>query len=109
MTDRKGTSPRQQAAIEQTETWGAHNYLPLPVVIESGEGAWLRDSDGNRYLDFLSAYSAVNFGHANPVLTKAAADQLGKVTITSRAVFSAASDPSSKRWPSCAAKRWCCR
>ncbi len=93
MTDRKGTSPRQQAAIEQTETWGAHNYLPLPVVIESGEGAWLRDSDGNRYLDFLSAYSAVNFGHANPVLTKAAADQLGKVTITSRAVFSAAYGP----------------
>jgi len=93
MTDRKGISVAQQAAIEQTETWGAHNYLPLPVVIESGEGAWLTDIDGNRYLDFLSAYSAVNFGHANPALTRAATDQLGKVTITSRAVFSAAYGP----------------
>ncbi len=93
MTDRKGISPAQQAAIEQTETWGAHNYLPLPVVIESGQGAWLTDIDGNRYLDFLSAYSAVNFGHANPVLTRAVAEQLGKVTITSRAVFSATYGP----------------
>ena len=93
MTDRKGVSAAQQAAIDQTETWGAHNYLPLPVVIESGQGAWLTDIDGNRYLDFLSAYSAVNFGHANPVLTKAVTDQLGKVTITSRAVFSATYGP----------------
>ncbi|MFT3860154.1 ornithine--oxo-acid transaminase [Micropruina sp.] len=93
MTDRTGISPAQQAAIAQAETWGAHNYLPLPVVIESGAGAWLTDMDGNRYLDFLSAYSAVNFGHANPVLTKAVADQLTKVTITSRAVFSASYGP----------------
>ena len=93
MTDRKGISPAQQAAIEQTECWGAHNYLPLPVVIASGEGAWLTDIDGNRYLDFLSAYSAVNFGHLNPVLIKAVSDQLQKVTITSRAVFSAAYGP----------------
>ncbi|GAA0325774.1 MAG: ornithine--oxo-acid transaminase [Micropruina glycogenica] len=93
MTDRKGVSPAQQAAIAQTETWGAHNYLPLPVVIDSGEGAWLTDIDGNRYLDFLSAYSAVNFGHGNPVLTQAAIDQLAKVTITSRAVFSAPYGP----------------
>ena len=93
MTDRKGVSPAQQAAIAQTETWGAHNYLPLPVVIDSGEGAWLTDIDGNHYLDFLSAYSAVNFGHANPVLTQAAIDQLAKVTITSRAVFSAPYGP----------------
>ena len=93
MTDRKGVSPAQQAAIAQTETWGAHNYLPLPVVIDSGEGAWLTDIDGNRYLDFLSAYSAVNFGHGNPVLTQAAIDQLAKVTITSRTVFSAPYGP----------------
>jgi ornithine--oxo-acid transaminase len=93
MTDRKGVSPAQQAAIAQTETWGAHNYLPLPVVIDSGEGAWLTDIDGNRYLDFLSAYSAVNFGHGNPVLTQAAIDQLAKVTITSRAAFSAPYGP----------------
>ncbi|MFT3971313.1 MAG: ornithine--oxo-acid transaminase [Micropruina sp.] len=93
MTDRRGLSTAQQQAIEQTETWGAHNYLPLPVVIESGSGAWLTDIDGNRYLDFLSAYSAANFGHCHPVLTQAVATQLHKVTITSRAVFSATYGP----------------
>lgn len=93
MTDRTGISPAQQAAIEQTETWGAHNYLPLPVVIDSGEGAWLTDIDGNRYLDFLSAYSAVNFGHCHPALTEVAVKQLRTVTITSRAVFSATYGP----------------
>jgi len=93
VADRKGVSSGQQAAIDQTETWGAHNYSPLPVVIESGAGAWVTDTDGNRYLDFLSAYSAVNFGHAHPGLTKAVVDQLGKVTITSRAVFSATFGP----------------
>ncbi len=93
MTDRKGITPAQQDAIEVIEHYGAHNYLPLPLVIESGQGAWLTDIDGNRYLDFLSAYSAVNFGHCHPALTKAVADQLGKVTITSRAVFSATYGP----------------
>ena len=93
MTDRKGITPAQQDAIERIEHWGAHNYLPLPVVIESGEGAWLTDIDGNRYLDFLSAYSAINFGHAHPLLVKAVADQLTRVTVTSRAVFSATYGP----------------
>ncbi len=93
MTDRKGITPAQQDAIERIEQWGAHNYLPLPVVIESGEGAWLTDIDGNRYLDLLSAYSAINFGHAHPLLVKAVADQLTKVTVTSRAVFSATYGP----------------
>lgn len=93
MTDRKGITPAQQDAIELIEAHGAHNYLPLPVVIESGEGAWLTDIDGNRYLDFLSAYSAVNFGHGHPALVKAVEDQLRKVTITSRAVFSATYGP----------------
>ncbi|MBK8460781.1 MAG: ornithine--oxo-acid transaminase [Micropruina sp.] len=93
MTDRKGLTPRQQAAIAQVEEFGAHNYLPLPLVIESGEGAWLTDLDGHRYLDFLSAYSAVNFGHGHPALVRAAQEQLQKVTITSRAVFSAPYGP----------------
>jgi ornithine--oxo-acid transaminase len=62
-------------------------------VIESGAGAWLTDVDGNRYLDFLSAYSAVNFGHSNPALVKVAVEQLGKVSITSRAVYSATYGP----------------
>ncbi len=81
-------SPAQARAIEQVETYGSHNYHPLPVVIASGSGAWLTDIDGNRYLDFLSAYSAVNFGHSNPELVKVATDQLQKLAITSRAVYS---------------------
>jgi ornithine--oxo-acid transaminase len=65
----------------------AHNYHPLPVVVSSGEGAWVSDVDGRRYLDCLAAYSAVNFGHSNPVLLDAARDQLGRITLTSRAFY----------------------
>jgi ornithine--oxo-acid transaminase len=79
---------RQAQAIDQVEQYGAHNYHPLPVVISSGSGAWLTDIDGNRYLDFLSAYSAVNFGHSNPALVKVATEQLQRLAITSRAVYS---------------------
>ncbi len=93
MTDHRVASPAQQRVIEQVETFGSHNYHPLPVVVESGSGAWLTDIDGNRYLDFLSAYSAVNFGHSNPELVKVAVDQLAKVSITSRAVYSATYGP----------------
>ncbi|MBG6059234.1 ornithine--oxo-acid transaminase [Cryobacterium sp. MP_M5] len=63
----------------------AHNYHPLPVVVASGDGAWVTDVDGKRYLDCLAAYSAVNFGHSNPVLLEAARAQLGRITLTSRA------------------------
>jgi ornithine--oxo-acid transaminase len=63
----------------------AHNYHPLPVVIASGQGAWVRDVDGRRYLDCLAAYSAVNFGHSHPLLVEAAKRQLDRVTLTSRA------------------------
>ena len=81
-------SRAQQQAIKQVETYSSHNYHPLPVVISSGSGAWLTDVDGNRYLDFLSAYSAVNFGHSNPELLAVATAQLSKLAITSRAVYS---------------------
>jgi len=63
----------------------AHNYHPLPVVVERGEGAWVTDVNGNRYLDCLAAYSAVNFGHGHPDLLAAARDQLERITLTSRA------------------------
>ena len=86
MTER--LSPAQQQAIDQVETYGSHNYHPLPVVIARGEGAWLVDIDGNRYLDFLSAYSAVNFGHSHPGLVAVAVEQVQKLSITSRAVYS---------------------
>lgn len=73
------------AAIQSEERHLAHNYHPLPVVIASGEGAWVTDVDGRRYLDCLAAYSAVNFGHGHPALLDAARAQLDRVTLTSRA------------------------
>jgi len=63
----------------------AHNYHPLPVVIARGEGAWVTDVEGKRYLDLLAAYSALNFGHRHPALIAAATEQLGRLTLTSRA------------------------
>ncbi len=63
----------------------AHTYHPLDVVVESGEGAWVTDVTGRRYLDCLAAYSAVNFGHSHPVLVAAAKAQLDRITLTSRA------------------------
>jgi ornithine--oxo-acid transaminase len=72
--------------IALDERYGAHNYHPLPVVIASGDGAWVTDVEGARYLDFLSAYSALNFGHQNPDILAAATGQLGTLTLTSRAV-----------------------
>ncbi|MCR2827680.1 ornithine--oxo-acid transaminase [Microbacterium sp. zg.Y909] len=63
----------------------AHTYDPLPVVIAGGEGAWVTDVEGKRYLDLLSAYSALNFGHRHPDLVAAATAQLGRLTLTSRA------------------------
>lgn len=71
--------------IARDEEWGAHNYHPLPVVIAEAEGAWVTDVEGNRYLDFLSGYSALNFGHRHPALVAAAREQLDRLTLTSRA------------------------
>jgi ornithine--oxo-acid transaminase len=65
--------------------WGAHNYTPLDVVLVRGEGSWVFDADGNRYLDCLSAYSALNLGHCHPRLRHAMSEQAGKLTLTSRA------------------------
>jgi ornithine--oxo-acid transaminase len=70
--------------IDIDERWSTHNYHPLPVVITSGEGAWVTDVTGRRYLDFLAGYSALNFGHRHPVLVAAVMDQLKQVTLTSR-------------------------
>lgn len=71
--------------IELMERYAAHNYHPLPVVVARGEGVWVEDVDGKRYLDMLAAYSAVNFGHCNPELIAVAKEQLDRVTLTSRA------------------------
>lgn len=71
--------------LELEETFGAHNYHPLPVVLEKGEGVFLYDVDGKRYYDFLSGYSAVNQGHCHPRIVKAFIEQAQKLTLTSRA------------------------
>jgi len=71
--------------IALDERWSTHNYHPLPVVIAEAEGAWVTDVHGKRYLDFLAGYSALNFGHRHPALVAAAVEQLGRVTLTSRA------------------------
>ena len=77
-----------ETAIALVERYAAHNYSPLPVVAASAEGAWITDVDGRRYLDFLAAYSAVNFGHRNPEITATAHAQLDTVTLVSRAFHS---------------------
>jgi ornithine--oxo-acid transaminase len=69
------------------EKYGAHNYHPLPVVIERGEGVYLYDVEGKQYFDFLSGYSAVNQGHCHPVIIKAMTAQASKLTLTSRAFY----------------------
>jgi ornithine--oxo-acid transaminase len=79
------TQSPSQAFIDLEEKYGAHNYHPLDVVIERGEGAWVYDVDGHKYLDCLAAYSAVNQGHCHPRIMQALLDQVKRVTLTSRA------------------------
>lgn len=82
-----------ELAIERESRHAAHNYSPLPVVLEAGRGEWLTDVDGKRYLDMMSAYSAVSHGHAHPRLVKALTDQAHKVAVTSRAYHTATLGP----------------
>ena len=74
-----------------------------------GDGAWVTDVDGRRYLDCLAAYSAVNFGHGHPVLVDAAKAQLDRITLTSRAFHNDQLGPFLEALASSAAKTWCCR
>ncbi|MDR1410173.1 MAG: ornithine--oxo-acid transaminase [Oscillospiraceae bacterium] len=77
--------PSSTSIIEKAERLGAHNYRPKAVVIERAEGCMVYDPEGRCYYDMLSAYSALNFGHRHPEIVQAAVEQLGKVTLTSRA------------------------
>jgi ornithine--oxo-acid transaminase len=81
----QASDPRVVAAIALEEEHAAHNYHPLEVVVSHGQGAWVTDITGRRYLDCLAAYSAVNFGHGHPALLEAAKTQLDRITLTSRA------------------------
>ena len=78
-------SSKDYIALE--DRYGAHNYHPLPVVLEKGKGIYVWDVEGNKYMDFLSAYSAVNQGHCHPEITKAMIHQAKKLTLTSRAFY----------------------
>ena len=79
---------KTQDYIERESRYGAHNYHPLPVVLERGEGVYLWDVEGNRHFDFLSAYSAVNQGHCHPKIIAALTEQASRLTLTSRAFYS---------------------
>ena len=74
-------------AMEWEEQFGAHNYHPLPVVLDSGKGIEVWDMEGKKYFDFLSAYSAVNQGHCHPKIISALTSQASKLTLTSRAFY----------------------
>ncbi|MDQ1166805.1 MULTISPECIES: ornithine--oxo-acid transaminase [unclassified Flavobacterium] len=83
----KALSSKSEILIEKENRYGAHNYHPLPVVLERGEGVYVWDVDGKKYYDFLSAYSAVNQGHCHPKIVNAMIEQAQKLTLTSRAFY----------------------
>lgn len=78
---------RSDSIIKQIEQYGAHNYHPLPIVIARAKGVWVEDAEGTTYLDMLSAYSALNYGHCHPKIIQALKDQADNVTLTSRAFY----------------------
>jgi len=80
---------KTQDYINREDKYGAHNYHPLPVVLEKGEGPFVWDVEGKRYFDFLSAYSAVNQGHCHPAIIRALTEQAKTLTLTSRAFYNA--------------------
>jgi len=81
----QATETRTRGFLNEVDTYSAHNYKPLPVVLERGQGCWVWDVDGKKYLDMLAAYSAVNQGHLHPRILDAARAQMEKLTLTSRA------------------------
>ena len=78
---------KTQDYIDLELRYGAKNYQPLDVVLARGEGVWVEDVEGRRYMDFLASYSALNHGHRHPRLLRALTEQAGKLTITSRALL----------------------
>jgi ornithine--oxo-acid transaminase len=82
------TMEKSNRLMELEENYGAHNYHPIPVVLEKGEGVYVWDVEGKKYFDFLSAYSAVNQGHCHPRIIKTLINQAQKLTLTSRAFYS---------------------
>jgi ornithine--oxo-acid transaminase len=87
MTDDRNHSLSSQGFIDLEKKWGAHNYYPLPVTLTRGQGVWLWDVEGKKYLDMMSAYSAVSFGHCHPKLLATLTEQAGRLPICSRAYY----------------------
>jgi ornithine--oxo-acid transaminase len=85
MSTEQAAGTRTEELLALADRYAAHNYHPLPVVIAEAEGAWVTDVEGDRYLDMLAAYSALNFGHRHPRLVAAAHRQIDRLTLTSRA------------------------
>ncbi len=85
MTKTAPAAPAARDYLDEAERYSARNYHPLPVVLDRGEGVWVWDVEGNRYLDMLSAYSALNQGHRHPAIVAAAERQMQRLTLTSRA------------------------
>jgi len=85
MSHRTSTRSRSPEFITESERWGARNYEPLPVVLDRGQGPWVWDVDGRKYLDMLSAYSALNQGHRHPEILSTLEEQASRITLTSRA------------------------
>ncbi len=81
----QATDTRTEALLREATDYSAHNYKPLPVVLERGEGVWVWDVEGRKFLDMLAAYSAVNQGHRHPAIIAAAREQMDRLTLTSRA------------------------
>ena len=102
--------PRSAADfIALEDEWGAHNYHPLDIVIDRASGSWVYDVDGNRYLDCLSAYSAVNQGHCHPRILATMIEQAHRVTLTSRAFRNEQLPLFCAELAALCAWRWCCR
>lgn len=85
MDNNQTQNPASQELMEMAGRYGANNYHPLPIVIAAAKGVWVKDPDGKKYMDMLSAYSALNHGHRHPRIIKALTEQAKKVTLTSRA------------------------
>jgi ornithine--oxo-acid transaminase len=96
MIESEVKNTKTQDYINLEKNYGAHNYHPLPVVLEKGEGVYVWDVEGKRYFDFLSAYSAVNQGHCHPKIVDALTEQAKKLTLTSRAFYNAELGPYEK-------------
>ena len=98
---------KSKKIIDITEKFSARNYNPLPVVVSDAKGVWVEDLDGNKYMDMLSAYSAVSQGHCHPKVIAALKEQAEMVTLTSRAFKMIRWDPFVKSWHSLPVKIWC--